>query len=63
MKMKRRRPNCLLKLRQKALAEEEQEVRVAEQRPEDKGGEHQVGVDKEAGAAEDKKFLLLGMGK
>jgi hypothetical protein len=36
---------------------------VVEQRPEDKGGEHQVGVDKEAGAAEDKKFLLLGMGK
>jgi hypothetical protein len=52
--MKRKQPNCLLKLKQKALAVEEQEVQVQEQELGDKGGEHQVVVDKEAAeAAED----------
>jgi hypothetical protein len=43
----------LLKLRQKALAVGEQEVRVVQQ-PVGKDAEHQAVVDKEAGAAEDK---------
>ena len=51
--MKRRQPNCLLKLKQKALAVEEQEVRVA-QPPVGKDAEHQAVVDKEVEAAEDK---------
>jgi small subunit ribosomal protein S2 len=56
MRMKRKRPNCLLKQKLKAVAVAEPEPAV--QAPEDKDAELQVVVDKEVVEAEDKFSVL-----